>query len=96
MSELELYDGRILRTHEPDQCAGPVCCIHNPSDHPLRDAPADWWAYGLLLRICPHNLSHPDPDSLDYLRDECRFMLVEAVSSSHIDRCDGCCRRPLH
>ena len=32
----------FLRTHGPDECSGPFCVIHNPSDHPLRDAPMHW------------------------------------------------------
>ena len=26
-----------LKTHAPSVCAGQNCCIHNPSDHPMRN-----------------------------------------------------------
>lgn len=28
-----------LKTHAPSVCAGQSCCIHNPSDHHMRDWP---------------------------------------------------------
>ena len=44
-----------LRTHAPDECSGPFCVIHNPSDHPLNDAPMHWRSdKGVMERICPH------------------------------------------
>lgn len=83
---IALHDGRILTVHDPEQCAGQACCIHHPSDHPLRDAPLHWRASGPLdikpshmERICPHGVGHPDPDGL-------RLDEVE------MHGCDGCCR----
>jgi hypothetical protein len=91
VSEIALYDGRTLHVHDLDDCLGPTCCIHNPSDHPLKDAPYSWWDIGMMARVCSHGRHHPDPDSMDFALLEARFLLVEACSSVHLDHCDGCC-----
>lgn len=88
-SEFEgyVYRGK-LKTHAPSQCVGSYCCLHNPSDHPLKDA-------GMVLRLdkdtlieryCTHGCGHPDPDSV-------RFLAPEGVSSGYlgVHGCDGCC-----
>lgn len=82
-----LSDGSILETHPPEVCAGERCCIHNPSDHPLKDAPLHWRGdRGLMERTCQHGTGHPDPDSVDYL--------VRTTGDDGWDDhgCDGCCR----
>ncbi len=64
-----MYDGPVLETHGASQCAGSNCCIHNPSEHPLRDAPMHWIReLNLMMRICPHGHPHPDPDSMQFLQ----------------------------
>lgn len=64
-----LHDGRILETHGSDQCSGDFCCIHNPSEHPLSEAPLNWRSdRGLMERICEHGVGHPDPDDLAHKR----------------------------
>jgi hypothetical protein len=86
---VRLVDGRRLRTHPRGACAGPNCCVHKPSDHPLATAPLNWRADRvppLMERICPHGVGHPDPDSLAYLA-RCGFTGQDA------HRCDGCCSR---
>ena len=98
MSELTLDDGTVLSgVHDPEQCAGRNCCIHNPSDHPLRDAPLAWIQLddsGVMGRRCAHGLWHPDLDAMAFLFYTFQIMLVEAVSSVHLvqENCDGCCR----
>jgi hypothetical protein len=68
-----LHDGTTMTTHGRARCALEHCCIHNPSDHPLRNAPLSWLkSINLMLRICPCSQPHPDPDSMDWLRS--RFM----------------------
>lgn len=76
----------FLRTHAPDECSGPFCVIHNPSDHPLKDAPMHWRSdKGVMERICSHGIGHDDPDDLAYRRTQ------RMASGTH--GCDGCCRK---
>lgn len=84
-----LHDGRLMVVHGRDQCAGEFCCIHNPSDHPLRHRPLNWrWAppydyRRIMERICEHGVGHPDPDDVK----------VRSSSYEGIHGCDGCCSR---
>lgn len=79
-----------VRTHTEEKCEGEWCCIHNPSDHPLRDAPMviRMDKQALVERTCEHGIGHPDPDSLAYFiretGDAARYDLG-------IHGCDGCC-----
>ena len=89
-----LHDGRLMKVHGSDECSGPNCCIHNPSDHPLKDAPLSWRSDHVLMeRICEHGIGHPDPDDLDHWRRQIghlpqseKFLTARAEHS-----CDGCC-----
>lgn len=77
-----------LTTHEASQCAGQHCCIHNPSAHHMRDWPLHWRAdKGVMERICPHGVGHPDPDDAAH-RDRM------GQSFLNVHGCDGCCRKP--
>lgn len=97
MNDIVLNDGTILaRVHGPEECQPENCCIHNPSDHPLRDAPLAWLELlggGVMGRRCEHGLWHPDPDALAFLMATFQWMKAEAVTSVHLVRenCDGCC-----
>ncbi len=85
-------DGVALRTHPEKYCAGQICCIHNPSDHPLRDAALNWRDdRHLMERICSHGIGHPDPDDLAHKR---RMMPSDVYDNYAfgIHGCDGCCR----
>lgn len=85
-----LHDGRTMQTHGPSRCVGPNCCIHNPSDHPLRDAPLNWRGDRqppFMERVCSHGGGHPDADSVTF---------IEQVAPDYADTvsthgCDGCC-----
>ena len=92
---IALHDGTILTgVHMPDECLGPNCCIHNPSDHPLRETPLAWLGeIRAMFRVCEHGYFHPDPDDLAFLMQAWRTRDVEAISSVHLMRenCDGCC-----
>jgi hypothetical protein len=78
-----------------DDCMQNGCCIHNPSDHPLRDAPMQWRVAGPfdikpshMERVCDHGVGHPDHDSLAYLE-----RIGQHDLARHLARhgCDGCC-----
>lgn len=77
-----------LRTHSPDQCAGRHCVIHNPSGHHMRDWPVNWRDdIGVMERICPHGVGHPDPDDAAHKRSIGKDVLT-------VHGCCGCCRPP--
>lgn len=82
----------VLRTHAEGLCSGQNCCIHNPSDHALRDAPLNWRAdRSLMERICEHGVGHPDPDDLAHKK---RVMGARYPNYAFgVHGCDGCCRK---
>lgn len=87
------YDGAILgelivRTHREEDCLGPRCAIHNPSDHPLNQAKMVMRADKQMLieRLCEHGVGHPDPDSVDFIVNTLGY-----DSSIAVHGCDGCC-----
>ena len=76
-----------LKVHDISNCLGDhPCAIHNtPSNHPLKDAPLNWREdRGILERVCPHGVGHPDYDSAQYLVSIGR-------DDENIHGCDGCC-----
>lgn len=63
--------------HTADKCAGDYCTIHNRSDHHMRSYPQHWRGdRGIMERICPHGVGHPDPDE---------------INQDRTHGCDGCC-----
>ena len=81
----------VLRVHSRSKCEGrdTPCCIHDPSDHHMRTWEMNWRSdTGVMERICPHGIGHPDPDHMAYVLsaqgDEGRWQGVHG--------CDGCCR----
>ena len=81
---------RLINVHPPDACSGEHCCIHNPSDHPLRDAPMHWRSdKGVMERICVHGIGHDDPDDVAHRERVGR-------ESSGVHGCDGCCTNTTH
>lgn len=76
---------RAVVIHSRDKCAGQACCIHNPSDHHMRDWTIILRESTLVERRCPHGIGHPDPDSLAY------FERI-GVEGMGVHGCDGCCR----
>jgi hypothetical protein len=78
----------LLKTHAPEQCQGEPCCIHNPSSHHMLDWPLNWREdIGVMERICPHGVGHPDPDDAAHKRRIGRAVLT-------VHGCDGCCQTP--
>jgi len=87
---LSMAQGGILAHHPSDRCVGMHCCLHNPSNHVLREAPLHWYdATNTMFRICDHSQPHPDPDHLAFV--EIVYGPDAAEREAHHD-CDGCCR----
>lgn len=80
---------RQLFTHGPEQCAGQICVIHNPSTHHMREWQLHWRDDRKLMeRVCEHGIGHPDPDHLAFVA---RTKGDEAMRIESIHGCDGCC-----
>jgi hypothetical protein len=77
--------GALWRVHGEAQCKGEPCCIHNPSDHKMKSWPRHIRETGLVERMCPHGVGHPDPDSVAFIKSA----TGEECWSVH--GCDGCC-----
>lgn len=76
-----------LKVHSRYLCEGEYCCIHNPSDHPLKDAPYNWRGdLRIMERFCEHGIGHPDPDDAEFRQ---RTQGDRYTGTSH--GCDGCC-----
>lgn len=98
----------VLLTHPKEKCEGREipCCIHSPSDHHMRTWEMNWRGdTGVMERLCPHGVGHPDPDHMTYVRSltpehECVDDLNDEYGSScphpHLEwqgvhGCDMCC-----
>lgn len=78
---------KLVNVHPPEACSGEYCVIHNPSDHSMRDFPTLWRSdRGIMERICPHGVGHPDPDDQAYITSVRGEGHMEGVHG-----CDGCC-----
>ena len=72
---------QVFIAHDPALCEGRPCCVHNPSDHHMRDWPQNYRIdTGVTERICSHGVGHPDPDQT-WPKDDPHW----------IHGCDGCC-----
>lgn len=87
MMSYRLPDGsKLVNVHSPENCAGQVCVIHNPTDHHMVDMHLQWRGdRAIFERICDHGVGHPDPDQFTFWESIDR--IDEAVHG-----CDGCCR----
>lgn len=88
-----LPDGTLLQTHPKWMCGTGFCCIHNPSDHPLRDAPMFWIdQFKSMDRLCSHGVRHPDPDDFAFkVRVGVPHLLLSVIGAHE---CDHCCHWP--
>jgi hypothetical protein len=60
---------QIMQVHNIEDCEGSHCCIHNPSDHHMKDWPLHWRDDRRIFeRIDPEGVGHPDPDDIEYHR----------------------------
>lgn len=72
---------RLTQLHDPAECEGRGCVIHHPSFHSMRLYRTHWREdRGIMERICPHGVGHPDPDS-PWPKDSYQW----------VHGCDGCC-----
>ena len=82
MEEYITGTGQRILVHDKKDCKGPYCVIHNPSNHHMRNWPTHWRDdMGIMERICPHGIGHPDPDDIR----------VKEHDYLGIHGCDGCC-----
>ena len=82
--------GQKILVHDKGDCKGQYCCIHNPSDHIMKDFPTNYrFDRGLMERICPCGVGHPDPDDLAF-----KASLGIDVEVEGIHGCCGCCIEP--
>lgn len=81
-----ISETQVITTHDASRCAGQYCCIHNPSEHAMRD----WVMYWrddkkVMERLCPkHGVGHPDPD-------DAAFNTRVGRSYLNVHGCCGCC-----
>lgn len=81
MEKWESGSGQNLWVHSRENCKGPYCPIHNPSDHHMKDWPVHWRDDRKIMeRICVHGVGHPDPDD------------ISDDDGTH--GCCGCCDSP--
>jgi hypothetical protein len=78
--------GQVLKVHDAKDCEGRYCCIHNPSNHHMKDWPTNWREdRGLMERICKCGVGHPDPDDIQH-------KILNGMSPSMVVHgCCGCC-----
>jgi hypothetical protein len=96
--------GVVQINHAPSLCAGEYCCIHNPSDHHMRDWPTTFRSdrveviirnnyvshvFVLTERICEHGVGHPDPDSIAYAL---KIGGTDFAHAQGVHGCDRCCQ----
>lgn len=80
--------GQKILVHNKEDCKGEYCCIHNPSDHHMKDWPLHWRDdRGLMERICPCGIGHPDPDDLAFKKRMGVNIKIESIHG-----CCGCCQ----
>lgn len=65
--------GKHYKVHARKDCRGKHCVVHNPSDHHMVDWPVNFRSdRGIVERICPCGVGHPDPDDLAYRKTQGR------------------------
>lgn len=80
--------------HMPsDDCRVYGCVIHHTRVHPMRGFRTHWRGdRGIMERMCPHMVGHPDPQDLNFIR---RTRGADAASMESIHGCcEGLCCVP--
>ena len=95
MEEYVTGTGQKVWVHDADTCTG-YCCIHNPSDHHMKDWKTHWRQdRGMMERICPHGIGHPDPDDVAFKKTVAIKYKRDSYDKG-IHGCDGCCTGDHH
>ena len=79
ITKLENSTRRIL-AHSKAECKGPVCPLHKRTKHHMRGWPQVWREdRGIMERMCPCGVGHPDPDdpTLDRTHGCCGCCLLD-------------------
>lgn len=88
MSTVMLAGGEVVvNVHPGSQCQTQdrPCPIHRLTDHNMRHFPQHFrMDNGLMERICPHGIGHPDPDALPFFEER-------GIKGMGVHGCDGCC-----
>lgn len=72
--------GQVLQVHNKEDCKG-HCCIHNPSNHHMKDWPLYWRNdRGFFERIDSLGVGHPDPDDIEYHKTQGRDISIHACT----------------
>ncbi len=81
-----ISENQVIVTHSPDKCKGHYCCIHNPSEHHMREWTMLWRDDTKVMeRLCPtHGVGHPDPDEVAY-------NVRAGKAHKNVHGCCGCC-----
>lgn len=79
----------LKNVHSEVDCEGRPCCIHHPSNHPLKDADQIWSDFGKkMIRVCQHGIFHPDVDDIQF---RAKSMDDQQLLGYTLHTCDGCC-----
>jgi len=82
MRIVTLVGGQKILAHERQNCMSEICCVHNPSNHHMREWKQHWRDDRQVMeRICVHGIGHPDPDDLR----------IRSGNDAGTHGCDGCC-----
>jgi hypothetical protein len=88
---LEHTSERLVYVHDPALCAGRPCTIHHRTDHLMRSFPQHFRQdRGIMERICPYGVGHPDPDDLAW-RPATYERGIEGRDTASVHGCCGCC-----
>lgn len=75
--QLEHSNVVLAQVHAAGTCWGETCPVHHKTDHSMRSFPQHFrWDRGIMERLCPHGVGHPDPDD---------------GRAHSVHGCDGCC-----
>lgn len=96
MENYETGTGQVVKVHNKDDCVGEFCCIHNPSDHHMKNWPTHWRQdRGMMERICKCGVGHPDPDDLAFKKDMAEKWGREDYDTG-VHGCCGCCNKDIY
>src|SRR5262245_2127758 len=73
----------VVITHPSSSCPG-RCPFHNSTQHKMTDWPLRLDPYLTMMRVCSHELEHPDPDFAALT------FAARRRSIPHVCQC-GCC-----